>query len=77
MTQIIIGPFALVWHLVAGILLLAARFAAIVVGRILAIVNHAYNDIYTDHRGFFGFFESIDDVEVARALCRAARGWLA
>ena len=54
-----------------------ARRNGQVVGRILAIVNHAYNEIYTEHRGFFGFFESIDDVDVAQELFSAARTWLA
>jgi GNAT superfamily N-acetyltransferase len=31
------------------------------VGRIAAIINHAHNRWYHEERGFFGFFESIDD----------------
>ncbi|MBL9125297.1 MAG: hypothetical protein JNG90_16790 [Planctomycetaceae bacterium] len=54
-----------------------ARRNGRVVGRILGIVNHAYNEMYTEHRGFFGFFESINDVEVAQALFEAVRDWLA
>ncbi len=42
------------------------------VGRIAAIVNRAHNEYYSDRTGFFGFFDSIDDVEVARALFGAA-----
>jgi GNAT superfamily N-acetyltransferase len=45
------------------------------VGRIAAIVNHAHNRRYKEKRGFFGFFESIDDQRVADALFAAARGW--
>lgn len=55
---------------------LAARDGK-VVGRIAAIVNHAYNRFQNEHRGFFGFFECVDDQEVAAALLDAARGWLA
>src|SRR5438034_2044589 len=46
------------------------------VGRIAAIVNHAHNHKYNEQRGFFGFFECIDDQETAAALFEAARGWL-
>ncbi|MGI9455918.1 MAG: N-acetyltransferase [Aeoliella sp.] len=46
-------------------------------GRIAAIVNHAHNRQYDEQRGFFGFFESVDDEEVSGALFDAARAWLA
>src|SRR5688572_6494968 len=42
------------------------------VGRILALVNHAHNRQYNEKRGFFGFFETIDDAEVSRGLFDAA-----
>src|SRR5262245_2348279 len=45
-------------------------------GRVLAIVNHAHNRFHKENRGFFGFFESIDDQEVAAGLFEAARSWL-
>ncbi len=48
-----------------------------VVGRIGAILNVGHIDRYDDQRGFFGFFESIDDQEVANALFDAARDWFA
>ncbi len=47
------------------------------VGRLAAIVNHAHNRWYHEQRGFFGFFESIDDQEVAGRLFDAARAWFA
>jgi hypothetical protein len=47
------------------------------VGRIAAIVNQAHIDRYQDRRGFFGFFESLEDQAVASALFDAVRGWLA
>lgn len=43
------------------------------VGRIAAIVNHNHNTEHHESLGFFGFFESVDDPEVARALLDAAR----
>ena len=48
-----------------------------VVGRIGAILNQGHIDRYDDRRGFFGFFESIDDQEVANGLFHAARDWFA
>jgi len=47
-----------------------------VVGRIAAIENQAHNEFHEDRVGFFGFFESIDDREVASALFGAAESWL-
>jgi GNAT superfamily N-acetyltransferase len=47
-----------------------------VVGRIAAIANRLHNETHGDRVGFFGFFESVDDPEVARALFDAAGEWL-
>ncbi|MGE0757882.1 MAG: N-acetyltransferase [Pirellulaceae bacterium] len=47
------------------------------VGRIVAIVNNAHIQRYKDRRGFFGFFESQDDQEVADGLFGTVRDWLA
>lgn len=48
-----------------------------VVGRIAAITNRLHNQTHDDELGFFGFFESTDDPEVAAALVTAARRHLA
>ncbi|MCA9180677.1 MAG: hypothetical protein KDA51_04470, partial [Planctomycetales bacterium] len=43
-------------------------------GRITALVNHGHNERFEEKRGFFGFFESIDDPEVSnRLLAEACR----
>ena len=47
-----------------------------VVGRITAHINRRHNEFWKDRAGFFGFFESIEDLEVARALTQAAEAWL-
>lgn len=47
-----------------------------VVGRIAAIVNHAHIARFKEQLGFFGYYESIDDESVARALFDAASQWL-
>jgi GNAT superfamily N-acetyltransferase len=46
------------------------------VGTISAVVDEIYQEEDAG-TGFFGFFEFIDDLDVARALLDAARGWLA
>ncbi len=46
------------------------------VGRITAIVNRGHNDRFDEKRGFFGFFEAIDDPEVARLLLSSACHYL-
>ena len=47
-----------------------------IVGRIAAIVNYNHNKTHNDKVGFFGFFESIDNKDVATALFDAAADWL-
>ena len=47
-----------------------------VVGTISAQINHLHNEIYNDRVGFFGFFEVIEEYEVAQALFNAASDWL-
>lgn len=46
------------------------------VGRISAAVNHRFNEHYSSRIGFFGFFEVVQDYEVARALLDRAREWV-
>ena len=46
------------------------------VGRIAAITDDNHNSFHEDKIGFFGFFECIEDFEVARLLWDEARKWL-
>ena len=46
-----------------------------IVGRIAAIENKRHNETHNDTAGFFGFYESINDVEVAKALVDTAISW--
>ena len=48
-----------------------------VCGRIAAILNRGHNERFDESRGFFGFFECVDDQTVASALFDAVRGWFA
>lgn len=47
-----------------------------VIGRISAIINHNHNKTHNDKIGFFGFFECVDEQDVADALFREAEQWL-
>lgn len=57
-------------------LFLARDASGTVTGRIAAIRNGMHLGKYDDGVGFFGFFETVDDDQVARALLTAASGWL-
>ncbi len=46
------------------------------VGRIAAILNGNHNDFNKVNEGFFGFFDAINNQEVANALLSAAEKWL-
>jgi hypothetical protein len=47
------------------------------VGRISAQLDHEHLRLYDDRTGFFGFFDTVDDPEVGKALVDAAAKWLA
>jgi len=42
------------------------------VGRIATCINYAHNEFHGENIGFFGFFESIDDYNVASKLLKVA-----
>lgn len=47
-----------------------------IVGRIAGIIDHNYIEVHQEKVGFFGFFESIPDVEVAEILLSRVADWL-
>jgi GNAT superfamily N-acetyltransferase len=53
-----------------------ARREGRIVGRIAAILDRNYNKYHEENSGFFGFFESTNDPEVAKALLGTARKWV-
>jgi len=57
------------------ILFLAYRDGQIA-GRIAGIIDHNYVEFQQDKVGFFGFFESVQEAEVAEALFTRAKNWL-
>ncbi len=64
------------FHQHADVQYFLARLNGRVVGRIAAIINHRHIQFHNEPVGFFGFFESIDDREVADALLTAAERWV-
>lgn len=46
------------------------------VGRIAAIINEVHLEHHRDDNGFFGFFECINDQQVANKLFDTAKDWL-
>ena len=46
-----------------------------VVGRICGIINHRYNERYGTRRTRFGWFDTINDIEVAGLLIETAASW--
>ena len=47
-----------------------------IVGRVAGIVNGMHLKKYDDQTGFFGFFECIEDYDIAEQLLDTASGWL-
>jgi GNAT superfamily N-acetyltransferase len=64
------------WFEFGSVELFLARRDGQVVGRIAAVHDPHWNDYYKTKLGFFGMFESIDDVAVARGLFDAAASWV-
>jgi len=56
--------------------LFLARAEGKPVGRIVAVIDDNHNSFHNDKTGFFGFFECIDNAEVAQFLWDAAVSWL-
>ncbi len=46
------------------------------VGRVIAYIDHTFNDYYQTKTGFFGAFDCIDDDEAGSMLAKAAESWL-
>ena len=46
------------------------------VGRITAQIDHGHLERHKDSAGFFGFFDTIDDAEVAQRLLDEAAAWV-
>ena len=60
----------------ADVELFLARRGTDVVGTVAGIINHRHNDFHDEKTGFFGFFEVVEDYEVAIALLAAVSDWV-
>lgn len=60
----------------AEVMLFTARRGGELVGRISAQIDREHLRRYDDATGFFGFLDTVDDVDVAGALLGAANQWL-
>ena len=64
------------FHSHSEMTLYLAHLEGRVVGRIAGIIDHNYVDFHQEKAGFFGFFESIPEAEVAETLFLQIRSWL-
>lgn len=60
----------------AEVVAFLARRQGVPVGRIAAIWNRTHCETHGEPVGFFGFFECVEDGDVAGALLHVARDWL-
>ncbi|HOT89767.1 MAG TPA: hypothetical protein PL028_09530, partial [Bacteroidales bacterium] len=47
-----------------------------IIGRIAAFINNSHINYHKEKVGFFGFFEVIDDYDIAKILLEEARKWI-
>jgi GNAT superfamily N-acetyltransferase len=60
----------------ADVVLFTATKDGKIVGRCSAQIDHEHLRVWKDDTGFFGFFDTVDDEEVGKALIDAAATWL-
>lgn len=60
----------------AQVALFTARRRGQIVGRCSATIDREYLRVHQDNTGFFGFFDTVHDLDVARALLERASDWL-
>jgi GNAT superfamily N-acetyltransferase len=60
----------------AEVVLFLAEKNGEIAGRIAGIVNHKHIETHQEKAGFFGFFEVIEDFEVAKRLLDKVKDWL-
>ena len=63
------------WFEFGKVELLLARRGGEVVGRVAGVNDPRYNEFHKTNLGFFGMFECVDDLSVARSLFDAAAAW--
>jgi GNAT superfamily N-acetyltransferase len=63
------------FHRHASVKLWICRMNGRDVGRIAGIIDRAHNEFHGQSTAFFGFFESVNDPKVGKALIDAASAW--
>lgn len=63
-------------HKHAEIALFVAERDGALVGRVSATVDRTWLDVWKDETGHFGYFDTLDDEDIARALLARAEAWL-
>lgn len=74
--EFILGEHNPFWEHAEKELYLAYDAAGKLAGRIAAIIDRNFIKFQNENVGFFGFFESINDLSAAQALYDAVSGWL-
>lgn len=74
--QDVLNPKKNPWFEFGTAQLYLARRNGNIVGRIAAVDDPRYNEFHGTKAGWFGFFECIDDVAVAKALLTTAEAWV-
>lgn len=64
------------YHKTAKVTHFVAKKDGQLAGRVSAAINYRFNDYYDAKIGFFGFFETCEDYEVAAKLLDAAKAWV-
>jgi hypothetical protein len=64
------------FHIHSEMIFFLAKKGGRPIGRITGIIDHNYIDFHQEKVGFFGFFESISDAEVAGILLSKVASWL-
>jgi GNAT superfamily N-acetyltransferase len=71
----VLDPSRHPFHAHADVQYFLARRGRVVVGRIAVFVNHRFNEFHASRIAHFGFFECVNDGEVAEALLEGAADW--
>ena len=53
-----------------------AKQNGVTVGRIAGIINNAHNEYYKENKGFFGYFDCVNDIEISKNLFQTVESWL-
>ena len=64
------------FHETSEIKTFVAEVDGVVKGRIAAVINQSHNKYWEEKIGFWGFFETVEDPNISKALLNFAESWL-